>query len=406
LAHFLFGHPRASVVKCSLLEMGLAMCRASFPAVIRQADFSRSLVRCACTLAVLLAAVAVFAQSDASTTDPLPSAEVQTYQIAYHPDAKKIEKYDVTRIGHRGIGHGFNMYSLNRERQLGMSLAAAFDQYTKLVHDQVLNDYVNRLAQKIVRNSDAEIPFTIRVMDAGDIPRAYGLPGGFLYVDSALILASDSESELAAMLAREIAHVAARHATRAMTRKNLFSMTGSLSMLAGPVGMLLQDAGGVAGPLSVKKFSRDSEFEADLLGIEYAYSAGYDPQSMLDALEKLHAIEAGRTSVFGKVPGSNLASKIPFHHKLARGFSDYPLMDDRINRLQSEIAAFLPARSDYILDTDEFQQIKSRLLSLQTPLQLRRHSEDENPKAPVLRRMPDTEGETGANTGNLVTTFR
>src|SRR5215472_14404016 len=370
-------------------------------------DVSRSaaitfLLSSSCAAALLLASVAALAQADTAESEPAVSPKPEVRQAAYRENAKTLEKYDVTRIGHRGIGKGLNMYSLNRERQLGLSLSAMFERNSKLVHDQELNDYVNRVAQKIVRNSDAEIPFTVKVMDSSDIPRAFGLPGGFLYVDSALILASDSESELAGILAHGIAHVAARHATRALTRKNLCSLTSSLSLLAGPVGLLLEDAGGVAGPLSLKKFSRDSEYEADLLGIEYAYAAGYDPEALLSALEKLHAMEVERSAAFAKIPGYHLAMKMPFHNKIARGFSNYPLTEDRVRRLQGEIATFLPDRKEYIVDTNEFQDIKERLLSLRGPLQLRRHSDDQNPNAPVLRRPPQDDMDiTTASTGNL-----
>jgi beta-barrel assembly-enhancing protease len=355
-------------------------------------------------LAVLIAAVCANAQTPApdGDEDSGTATEQQDSVRREDPspaDPKKIAKYDVNNIGHRGIGHGFNIYSLKREHQLGASLAASFDRYSRIVNDPVLNDYVNRLAQKIVRNSDAEVPFTVRLIDSSEIPRAYGLPGGFLYVDSALIFAAESEAELAGVMAHEIAHVAARHATRALTRKDMYSFTSSLALLAGPVGIFLEDAGGVAGPLTVKKFSRDSEYEADLLGIEYAYAAGYDPEALLSALEKLHALEASRAAMFAKIPGYHLASKLPFHKQVAHGFANYPQTEDRIRRLQSEIATFLPDRRDYIVDTNEFQDIKSRLLSLRGSLQLRRHSDDDDPRAPVLRRAPQED--TDRAPGNL-----
>jgi len=352
-----------------------------------------------CVFAVLVAAICSNAQTPTSDPDEDSTDPTQQKDPVRPEDPKKIAKYDVNRIGHRGIGHGFNIYSQKREHQLGQNLAAAFDSSSRIVNDPVLNDYVNRLAQKIVRNSDAEIPFTVRLIDSSEIPRAYGLPGGFLYVDSALIFAAESEAELAGVMAHEIAHVAARHATRALTRKDLFNVTGSLSMLAGPVGIVLQDASGVAGPLSVKKFSRDSEYEADLLGIEYAYTAGYDPEALLSALEKLHALEASRAAMFAKIPGYHFASKLPFHSQVARGFSNYPLLEERIRRLQTEISTFLPDRRDYIVDTNEFQDIKERLLSLQGPVHLRRHGEDDDPRAPVLRRAPQED--TDRTPGNL-----
>jgi len=313
------------------------------------------------------------------------------------------KKYDVNRIGQRGIGHGFNIYSIKREHELGQNLAASFDRNTKIISNELVNDYVSRLAQKIVGNSDAEIPFTIKVIDSGDIPRAYGLPGGFLYVDSALIIAADGEAELAGMIAREIAHVAARHATRALTRKQLWSVAGSMAFVAGPAGLAFQDAEGIAGPLSVKKFVRDAEFEADLLGIEYAYSAGYDPQALLDALEKLHAMEVDRNAAYAKIPGYHMFTRLPFHGRISRSFASYPLTEERIQRLQSEISTFLPTRKDYVLDTDEFEQVKSILLASQTPV-LRRHSgADDDNKGPVLRRSAEYNPDVRALPGLAMT---
>lgn len=353
-------------------------------------------------LAILIATVCANAQTPIPAGAEASAAEQK--EPERHENAKKVAKYDVSRIGSRGIGRGFNIYSMKREYELGESLAAAFDRYTRTVNDPVLNDYVNRLSQKLVRNSDAQIPFTVKIIDSGEIPRAYGLPGGFLYIDSALIFAAESEAELAGVIAREIAHVAARHATRALTRKQLFNAAGTLSMLAGPVGVVLQNAGGIAGPLSVKKFGRDAEYEADLLAIEYAYSAGYDPEALLSALEKMHAMEVDRSAALAKIPGAHLVGKVPFHQQIARGFANYPLTDERIHRLQSEITTFLPDRKDYVVDTNEFQEIKEHMLSLRGPLQLRRHKEDADPRAPVLRR--SREGDTDvAASGNLQSGF-
>lgn len=342
-----------------------------------------------CLLTALFSPFALYAGTTPS--DPAP-AETATNNTPPPKEAKKPEKYDIDHIGQRGIGRGFNLYSVKREHELGQSLAASFDRMTRVIHDPAVNDYINSLAQKIVRYSDADIPFTVKVIDSGDVPRAYGLPGGFLYVDSALILSADGEAELASVLAHEIAHVAARHATRALTRKRVCDVVGSIAMVAGPAGMGVADAGGLAGPLSVKKFSRDAEYEADLLGIEYAYAAGYDPQGLLDALEKLHAIEVQRREELAKIPGAHLASKIPFHSGIAKGFSNYPLTEERIGRLQAEISTFLPERSDYVIDTNQFQEVKARLLAAQT-LVLHRHAgvSDDDSKGPVLRRAPEVE---------------
>ncbi len=346
---------------------------------------------------VLTPCLASFASSpsDAADAPPVPSVESPKTDAEPGKGASKASKYDVEQIGRRGIGHGFNLYSVKRERELGQNLAASFDRNTKLISDPLVNDYINRLALKIVGNSDAEVPFTIKVIDSGDIPRAYGLPGGFLYIDSALIIAADGEAELAGVIAHEIAHVAARHATRALSRKNLWHVAGSVAFLTGPAGVAFEDAGSIAGPLSVKKFIRESEYEADLLGIEYAYAAGYDPQALLDALEKLHVIEVRRNATLAKIPGYHLASRMPFHSKFARMFSNYPLTEERIQRIQSEISTFLPKRKDYVLDTDEFQEVKSSLLASHAPV-LHRHSGDEDRKGPVLRRSPEYSSEIRA----------
>ena len=331
-------------------------------------------------LAVLFACRLASAQpSDAAPVNP--ASESNSKEAVAAKDAGK---YDIAHIGNRGIGRGFNLYSLKREHELGENLAASFDRYSRIIRDEVVNDYINQLAQKIIRNSDADVPFTIRVIDSGDMPRAYGLPGGFLYVDSALILAADGEAELAGVLAHEIAHVAARHATRALTRKQMCNVLGSMALLTGPAGVALEESGGIAGPLSVKKFSRDAEYEADLLAIEYAYVAGYDPDAFLTALEKLHALETERSANMAKIPGYHLAHKIPFHSSLAKGFASYPETEARIQRLQAEITEFLPNRKDYVIDTDEFQEVKARLMADRIPA-LRHHRESEG-NGPVLRR--------------------
>jgi len=365
----------------------------------RQFEWLSKLLRATSIVGVLITAIAAIGQTDIPD-DPGVHPSVES-QEGSGPgiDAKKLAKYDVARIGRRGIGHGFNLYTVKRERELGEKFAASFDHNMKALNDSVVTDYINRLGQAIVRNSDAEVAFTIKLIEGGDVPRAYGLPGGFLYVDTALILAADSEAELAGVMAHEIAHVAARHATRALTRKHVTNVVSSMSLLAGPAGVALEDFGAFAGPLSGKKFSRDAEYEADLLGIEYAYAAGYDPQALMVALEKLHAIELRRSALFAKIPGYRLAIKLPFHQKIAESFASYPQTEDRIRRLESEISTFLPARKDYVVDTNEFQEVKSRLLNLRGPLRIRRSPQEDDQKGPVLRR----DSQNGADSGNLST---
>jgi len=325
-----------------------------------------------------------------AVAQPRQVATVSTSQVSQDTKQEKKDKvrakYDVDCIGDRGIGHGVNMYSLSHERSVGESLAKGVEQRSKLLNDPVVTDYVNRVGQKIVRNSDAEVPFVIKVLDSPGIG-AFGLPGGFLYVDSGLLLATDSEAELAGILAHEIAHVAARHATRATTRRYFWDLLLPVSLMGGPIGVGVQEGGGIAFPFSLKKFSRDAEREADLLGIEYQYAAGYDPEAFVVALEKLQALEKRMHSLWTKVPGYHLMTRVPFHRQLAKAFASYPPTEDRLRKLQTEISSLLPARTDYVLDTSEFQEVKSRLASREAPL-LRRHSQGGTPgnAGPLLRR--------------------
>jgi Zn-dependent protease with chaperone function len=295
-------------------------------------------------------------------------------------------KYDVDRIGTRGVGKGINFYSLEKEQRLGDSMAKRVDRHTKFVADQSVSDYINRLGQKLARNSDAQLPFTIKVIDSDDV-KVFALPGGYLYVDSGLILAVDSEAELAGMMAHEIAHVAARHATRSATRMYAWDAIAiPLTYFGGPAGIGLQQIAGLGAPLSFKKFSRNAENEADLLGIEYQYASGYDPEAYVEALEKLQKREAFMHGRMAKLPGFRVMDKLPLHQLLAKLFAGYPKTQERIRRVQNEIATLLPAKEEYITSTSEFDEVKAKLAWAQRPV-LRRHAPGEGNQArPVLRR--------------------
>ncbi len=259
-----------------------------------------------------------------------------------HAKLKKAED-DVSLIGQRNVGGGINFYSLQRERALGHQLAEEVESQSRLVSDPVITEYVNRIGQAIVRHSDAKVPFTIKVIDDDEI-NAFALPGGFFYVDSGLILAADSESELAGVMAHEIAHVAARHATRNATRAQIFNlMSIPLVFVGGPIGYAVREVAGLAVPMGYLKFSRDAEREADLLGLQYDYAAGYDPQAFVRFFEKLKAGEKQHQGM------------------MAKAFSTHPMTGDRIRRAQREIASMLPPQEKYVEDTSEFQDIKREL---------------------------------------------
>jgi predicted Zn-dependent protease len=276
-------------------------------------------------------------------------------------------KDDVDAIGNRKIGgRGFgDWYSLDREIAMGKQYAQEVESSVKLIQDPVVTEYVNRVGQNLVRNSDAKVPFTIKVIDSDEV-NAFALPGGFFYVNSGLILAADNESELAGVMAHEIAHVAARHAMRQMTRAQLANFASiPLIFMGGWAGYAIRSAAGFALPMTFLTFSRGFEAEADYLGLQYMYKTGYDPQSFVAFFEKLQAKEK-------KKPGT-----------LAKAFSTHPQTPDRIEKSQDEIAKILPAKETYVLDTSEFDQVKSRLAAIENK---RKITDDKDSGKPTLRR--------------------
>jgi predicted Zn-dependent protease len=281
------------------------------------------------------------------------------------PANQEPAKYDVTMIGHRNVGNGLNFYSIEREISIGHDLAKQVEQSSRVISDPVVNDYVNRIGQNLVRNSDSRVPFTIKVLDTGEV-NAFALPGGFFYVDSGLILAADSESELAAVMAHEIAHVAARHATKNMTKQQIWNMASiPLMFVGGPAAYAIAEVASLAVPLSFLKFSRDAEREADMLGLQYDYAAGYDPQAFIQFFERLKAEEKQK------------------HSKIAKMFSSHPMTADRITAAQDEIRAYFPDRDSYVVDTSEFEAVKAHLIALQGGVRL---SAKDGVTRPVLRK--------------------
>ncbi len=315
--------------------------------VFRKAVFALTLF----LLALCSPATAIGQGSDAvaaiSRPDPVASANddagIQPV-ITVTTKLKVPRKYDVDRIGDRGIGKGINFFSLKRERALGESMSSDLDAHLHLVRDPDLNAYVNRVVQNLVLHSDAQVPFTVKIVKNDEV-NAFSLPGGFLYVNTGLIAASPDEATFAGILAHEVAHVAARHATRTLTRQMLFRMASvPMMFLTGGAAIAINNAAGVVVPISNMKFSRDSEREADLLAIEYAYSAGYDPGAFVQFFETLQSRQKHKVpKVFGLM------------------LSSHPMNEDRIKRAQAVITTMLPEKSDYIIDTSDFRAAKVRL---------------------------------------------
>jgi beta-barrel assembly-enhancing protease len=285
------------------------------------------------------------------------------------PNVKPGSKEDVNAIGNRNVGHGLNFYSLEHEIALGKQVAAEVNRQAKFIDDPVVVEYVNRVGQNLVRNSDAQVPFTIKVIDS-DVLNAFALPGGFFYVNSGLILRADEESELAGAMAHEIAHVCARHGTKTATKGEIMQLATIPAMIFIPYGWAgygIYQGMNLAIPLTFLKFTRDQEREADYLGLQYMYKAGYDPNSFVSFFEKVEALEK-------KQPGT-----------IPKVFSTHPPTPDRIEAAQKEIQTILPARNEYIVSTSEFDVVKRRLASIEANQKVR----DSDPRKPTLRKKTD-----------------
>jgi hypothetical protein len=301
---------------------------------------------------------------------------------ALDPHIKKGSEDDVDAVGTRKIGgRGFgNWYTVNGEISMGKQYSMEIEKSAHMVTDPVVVEYVNRIGQNIVKNSDCKVPFTIKVIDSDEI-NAMALPGGFFYVNSGLILAADEEAELAGVMAHETAHVCAHHAAREMTKMN-YAEIGSIPLIIFTQGTWtgygIYEASQLAIPISFLEFSREYEAEADWLGLQYMYKAGYDPQAFIQFFEKLDALEKHK-------PGT-----------LAKVFADHPQTPDRIAHSEQEIATIMPARPDYMVTTSEFDDVKARLARIENKRKL---NDKNGGNKPTLRRTGDTNNDPNATSG-------
>lgn len=301
------------------------------------------------------------------------------------PHIKAGSEDDVNAVGNRNIGgRGFgNWYSTDSEIKMGKQYSMEVEKSAHIINDPIISEYVNRIGQNIVKNSDCKVPFTIKVIDTDEI-NAFALPGGFFYVNSGLILAADNEAELAGVMAHETAHVCAHHAMREMTRANMANI-GMIPVMIVAMGSWtgygIYEAAQLAIPMTFLQFSRNFESEADWLGMQYMYRAGYDPQAFIEFFEKIEALQKHK-------PGM-----------VAKAFSSHPQTPDRIDRSEYEIARYLPSRPEYVVTTSEFDQVKARLARLENKRKLK-NGQDSN--KPTLRRVDSTNSTStdGSDTGS------
>jgi predicted Zn-dependent protease len=303
---------------------------------------------------------------DTKTTETTAAKDAKASK-SKQPEKPKNKKKDPDAIGDRDVDGSVNFYSIEKEIALGKSLAQDVERQSKIVDDPVIAEYVNRLGQNLVRNSDAKVPFTIKVVDSEEV-NAFALPGGFFFVNSGLIMTAENEAELAGVMAHEIAHIAARHGTRQATRGQLVNYgTLPLIFLGGWAGYGIRQGASILIPLGFMQFSQAFEREADDLGIQYLYKAGYDPTSFVDFFEKLQSKEKRKPGTMSKLFGS------------------HPPTGERIEKAQKNIEEVLKAKPEYVLTTSEFDNVKSRLMALNNR---RKVDPAADPNRPRLKRAP------------------
>jgi predicted Zn-dependent protease len=288
-------------------------------------------------ISLLLLAAPVLAQSNQQKTSAPKNSAQKNEPLAEDENPAMIGKRNINKLQ-------VNFYSLDKEVAIGRQFAQEVDRSAKLVEDPIIVEYINKVGQNLVLHSDAKVPFTIKVIDADEI-NAFALPGGFFYVNKGLILAADNEAELAGPMAHEIAHVCARHGVEQASKGQIVNWASlPLIFMGGWGGFAVQQAASLAIPMGFLKFSRNAEYEADRLGVQYLWATGYDPHAMSTFFEKLQAQEK-------KKPGT-----------MARIFSTHPMVGDRIDKVNALIARF-PERGEYTINTSEFQQVKNRLIA-------------------------------------------
>lgn len=262
-----------------------------------------------------------------------------------HADDKK---KDPSQIGNRDVGKGINFYSLEKEMALGKQLAQEVARQAKIVDDPLITEYANRTGQNLVRNSDAKVPFTFQVIES-DTPNAFALPGGYVFINTGLIELAEEEAEFAGAISHEIAHVAARHMTRQATKSEIANIaTIPLSVvLGGWVGYAARQGAAAVIPMTFLSFSRKDEGEADYLGLQYMYAAGYDPNGIISIFEKLAALNRRKPGTVGRL------------------LSTHPLDSDRLQKAQKEIEEILPARNEYVVNTSEYHAMRQRVFAME-----------------------------------------
>ena len=237
---------------------------------------------------------------------------------------------------------GLDFWSPERELEMGKQLDGQLLQQVRLVQDPQITGYLEEFTARIARNSDVQVPVVLRVVESS-VPDSFSLPGGFVYITVGMVRETRSEAELAAILAHEVAHIACRHATRQMTRQQMYGLLSiPLMFVSGPIAFAVAEGVSLAYPFTMLKFSRNSENEADLVGLGYLAATGYDPNAAVSLFERIASQDNAR------MPG------------LRRLVSTHPLSKDRLAAITLAIAK-LPPRDEAVVSTSDYDEVITRL---------------------------------------------
>lgn len=238
-----------------------------------------------------------------------------------------------------GVNSGdFNLVSYEEEWQLGAQLERDIAQQMKLVNDRSLVGYVDKIGQALVAQTElAQAPWEFHVVDDPAV-NAFNIPGGHVYVNTGLIAAADNASQLAGVMAHEIAHGVARHGTEQLSKSYGLNIVASLALGQNPA-VYQQLLAQIVGTGTLAHFSREAEREADDLGVRWMYDANWDPRGMAGLFDTL--LEQRQ-----RQPSS-----------VEQFFSSHPLTENRIQAVR-EAAAALPDKRGLRSDERAFQQVR------------------------------------------------
>jgi predicted Zn-dependent protease len=238
--------------------------------------------------------------------------------------------------------HGFNLVSVEEEKQLGAKFAVEIEKKYPPVRDPEVQGYVNKVGKQLLTGArEVAFDYTFTAVH-DDSVNAFAIPGGHLYVHTGLLKVVRTEGELAGVMAHEISHAVARHGTQQLTQQYGYSLVVQLLLGSNP-NLLAQIAASLAGQAGMQAYSRGMENQADYLGVETMAKAGYNPDGMLTFFTKLESME-------GRNPG-----------QLAQFFSSHPLTSERVQQVKAEIDKLPPQKYPYGADSTELKRIQAKL---------------------------------------------